>query len=144
MPSAQPAQENISLTAKRTSNAGVLWSVPGGGSYIPSPLILGSHVFVLNDNGVVTAFDIRNGKKVVQRRTGTGEYCASPVLSDGKIYVFSREGEATVLRASPALEVIGRNHMGEVTQATPAIADGTLYVRTAGHLIALRAARSGS
>jgi outer membrane protein assembly factor BamB len=126
------------LRASSSGTASVVWNAQGGGAYIPSPLILGDTLFVLNDNGVVTAFDVRSGRKVSQQRAVAGEYCASPVSADGKIYVFSRTGDATVLRAAPTLDVIARNQMGEATQATPAIADGTLYVRTAGHLIALR------
>jgi outer membrane protein assembly factor BamB len=124
------------LRASSSGTASEAWSVAGGGAAIPSPLILGDNVYVLNDNGIVTTFNIQTGRKVFQQRTSAGEFCASPVSADGKIYVFSRDGDATVLRAA-TLEVIARNKMGAAIQATPAIADGTLYVRTAAHLIAL-------
>ena len=126
--------------ALRASGSGAVkpvWTATGGGAYIPSPLVLGDTVYVLNDNGVITAFSVQTGKRGAQVRTVAGEYCASPVAADGRIYVFSRDGAGTVLRASPALEVIGRNDMGGPVQATPAIADGTLYVRTATHLVAI-------
>ena len=108
---------------------------------IPSPLLLGDTLFVLGNGGALTAYDVHTGRQVSRQRASPGEFTASPVAADGTIYFFSRDGEATVLRTAPALEVIARNQMGEPTMATPAIADGTLYVRTAGHLIALRAPR---
>ena len=130
--------------ALRMSGSGAvkpMWTVTGGGAYIPSPLVLGDTVYVLNDNGVVTAFNVQTGKRGAQVRAAAGEYCASPVSADGKIYVFSRDGAATVLRVSPALEVVAQSEMGSSVQATPAIVDGTLYVRTASHLVAIAARR---
>jgi outer membrane protein assembly factor BamB len=130
--------------ALRVSGSGAVkpvWTATGGGAYIPSPLVLGDTVYVLNDNGVVSTFNVQTGKRGAQVRTVAGEYCASPVSANGKIYVFSRDGAATVLRVSPALEVIAQNDMGTPVQATPAIVDGTLYVRTATHLVAIAARR---
>ncbi|HXT70521.1 MAG TPA: PQQ-binding-like beta-propeller repeat protein [Vicinamibacterales bacterium] len=121
-----------------TGVATAAWSTPGGGAYIPSPLVLGNIIYVLNDNGVLSAFDLQTGRKLTQVRTTSGEFCASPVSADGRIYVFGGDGEATILRTSPSLEVIGHASMGGPVKATPAIAGGVLYVRTATHLVALR------
>ena len=130
------------LRVTGTGPAKPVWTATGGGAYIPSPLVIGNVVYVLNDNGVMSAFDLLTGRKFTQVRTTSGEFCASPVAAEGKIYVFSREGDATVLRASPELDVLARNAMGAAVQATPAIVSGTLFVRTATHLIALLERRS--
>lgn len=115
-----------------------IWSAPGNGAFIPSPIVVGDTVYVLNDNGVVSSFNLQTGKRLSQVRTTAGEFCASLVFADGKLYVFSGTGDASVLRVAPSLEVISRNAMGAGVQSTPAIVDGTLYVRTATHLVALR------
>lgn len=132
------AAGDISLAAGQQNNAGVVWSTARGGSHLPSPLVVRPNVFVLGDNGVLTAYNGASGRQLIQARAGTGDYYASPVAADGKIYIFNTEGEATVVRADATLEVVARNRMNEPVKATPAIVDGTLYVRTERHLVALR------
>lgn len=133
------ASGDISLASDQSKHAGVAWRTERGGSYIPSPLVVGGQVYVLADNGVLSAYNVQDGQLLFQERAGSGEYYASPIAADGKVYIFNTEGESTVVRAAPKFEVLARNSMNEVTMATPAIVDGTMYVRTAGHLVALRA-----
>ena len=136
------AAGDISLASGQRNNAGVVWSTERGGTYIPSPLVVGEQLYVLGDNGVLAAYNVHNGRQLFQERAGTGDFYASPVAADGKLYLFNTDGDVTVLRAGPTFEVLARNRMNEPTMATPAIVDGTLYVRTAGHMVALRGAGS--
>jgi len=126
----------ISPTAREGNS--IAWSTERGGPEIPTPLVAGGQLYVLGGNGIFTAYDIRDGKQIYQRRAATGEFYASPVLSGDKIYVINTDGDVTVLRAGPQFEVLAHNYMNETTTATPAIINDTMYVRTAGSLIALR------
>ena len=134
---------NATGTVSPTAGAesGIVWSTQRGGPEIPSPLIANGQLYILGGNGVLSAYDVRDGKQIYQQRAATGEFYASPVLSGDKIYLINTDGEVTVVRAGPKFEVVARNHMNEITTATPAIIDGTMYVRTQGHLMALRDAK---
>lgn len=126
------------LSPQASAEGGVLWKTERGGTEIPTPLVAGGLVYILGGNGVLSAYDLRDGRQIYQQRAGSGEYYASPVISGDKIYIMNTDGEVTVLRAGPAFEVLARNTMGESTSATPAIINGAMYVRTSGSLIALR------
>ena len=124
--------------------ASVAWSTQRGGFEIPSPLAADGLLYVLSGNGILSAYDVRDGKQIYQQRAATGEFFASPVMSGNKIYIMNTEGDVTVVRAGRSFEVLARNSMSEPTSATPAIIDGVMYVRTAGYLLALREASSRS
>jgi outer membrane protein assembly factor BamB len=129
------AKGDISLGKDQTSNAAIAWSNSTEGTYIPSPLVYGDHLFTMNNNGVVTAYDARTGKRAFRGRVGTaGAYSASPVAADGRLYVASEDGEIYVVAAADGLAPIAKNDMKEIIMATPAISNGLIIVRTFGHV----------
>ena len=101
---------------------------------------MGQYVLV-KDGGLVTAYDMRSGKKIYaqERALPEGRYYASPVAANGHIYCTSLDdGTITVLKAGesqPTVAAAIRSSRGGVA-ATPAIADNVLYVHAAGHLYA--------
>ena len=110
---------------------------------MPTPLILDGRLYVLTNNGIFDAYDLKTGKDVYRRRLphiGNG-YSASPVASDGKIYLSSEDGEMLVVKAGPIFEHVATNSMGELLMATPALSDSVMYVRTASSLFAIGARR---
>jgi outer membrane protein assembly factor BamB len=117
-----------------------LWNTTKGLAYISSAIAYRGQYVMVKDGGIVTAFDVKTGDEVYQKRAvATGMYYASPVAADGNIYFTSlSDGTVTVLKAgATAAEVVAQNPpLGERVGATPAIADDTLYIRTAGHLYA--------
>ena len=132
------ARGDISLAKDQTAGDGVAWSNSTEGTYIPSPIVYGDHLFTLNNNGVLTAYEARTGKRAFRGRVGTGgTFTASPIAADGRLFVSSEDGEVYVLTAGPGLAQIAKNDMKEVIVATPAIADGMLIVRTLGHVYAI-------
>lgn len=133
------AREDISLKDGATSNEAIVWSSERGGSYIPTPLLIGDLLFVTKDNGVLVAYDARTGTRKYQKRLGRGGsgFTASPVASGGHAFVSAESGKIYVVRAAETFELVAKNDVGEAVMATPAIADGTLYVRGQKHLFAL-------
>ncbi len=106
------------------------WSTTRGGPYIPTPVIYGDLLYILQNNGVLAAHNVKTGERVYQERVaGGGSYSASPVVADGKIYLTSEDGDVNVVKAGPAFELLATNHMGQVVMATPAISDGILIIR---------------
>jgi outer membrane protein assembly factor BamB len=111
-----------------------VWSYDQGPD-VPTPATDGTHLYVVNDKGIVSCLDARSGRVLYgPQRIASGTYSASPVVADGKVYVTSEEGQTTVLKAGPAFEVLAENALGDYTLATPAVSDGQLFIRTAKRL----------
>jgi outer membrane protein assembly factor BamB len=133
------ARGDVTLPQGKTSNAAVTWSRTGRGSYMPTPLIYKGQLYVLANNGVFDAYDLRTGDEIYrQRLTSVGNgFSASPVAADGRIYLSNEDGDMLVVSAGPEFKQVAANAMGELLMATPAIAGGVMYVRTAHSLFAI-------
>jgi outer membrane protein assembly factor BamB len=133
------ATGDISLKDGKTSNDFVAWSMQRGGSYMPTPLVYGEHLYVNANHGVMTVYQAKTGERVYQQRIGDkgGAYSASPIAANGKIYLTSEDGEIFVVKAGPKYELLSVNPMGEVLMATPAISDGMIIVRGQKHVFGI-------
>jgi outer membrane protein assembly factor BamB len=119
----------------------VAWTTPRGSPFVPSPILVGDHLYTVNDMAsIVTSIDARTGKPVWQGRLGIATregFSASPVAVDGKVFFTNDEGETFVLRAGGTFEILRVNRIGERTLASPALVDGRWYIRTDRHLFAI-------
>jgi outer membrane protein assembly factor BamB len=134
------ATGDITLKDNASKSEFVSWSTKRGGPYIPTPLIYGDLLYVLN-NGVLASYKVATGEQVYQKRLGGtgGAYSASPVAADGKIYCASEDGDVYVIKAGPEYEELAKNSIGEVVMATPAISDGLIIFRGLKHIYAIKA-----
>jgi outer membrane protein assembly factor BamB len=133
------ARGDLTLKNSETSSEHVAWSRTGRGSYMPTPLVHDSTLYVLGNNGVFDAYDLMTGQEVYRQRlepVGSG-FSASPVFADGKIYLSSEDGEILVVTAGRTFKQLATNSMGDLLMATPALSDGMMYVRTASTLFAV-------
>ena len=130
---------DLTLAEDQTSSDRILWSKRGVGPYMPTPLIVGNHLYILANQGIFDCYDLATGKEHYRQRVqhGGGGFSASPVAADGKIYLPSEDGDIFVVKAGPKYEVLATNDMGEILMATPAISEGTLYVRGRKTLFAI-------
>ena len=129
------ANGDISLPKGSESSDAIAWSNMTEGTYIPTPLVYGEHLFTMNNNGIVNAYAALTGLRAFRGRIGEGgAFSASPVAADGRLYVASEDGEVYVVSAGPGFTQIAKNDMKEVIMATPAISDGLIVVRTLGHV----------
>jgi outer membrane protein assembly factor BamB len=111
----------------------VLWKTKRSNCYVPSPLIVGEHLFVVTDSGIAFCRDARSGSIVWQHRLG-GSFSASPVLADGNVYALSEDGTMHVFRASARYERVATNKLNATCLATPAICGARLFIRTESDL----------
>ena len=102
--------------------------------YVPTPLVVGDHIYVWDDRGTATCMEMKSGK-VAWSEQVTGPTYTSPITDGKRIIGISRKGEMVTLAASPQFKELGRLDLPEGTHATPAIAHGSLYVRTFSRLI---------
>lgn len=133
------ARGDLTLPEGKTSSASVVWSRSGRGSYMPTPLVYDGIVYVLANNGLLDAYDLKTGEEIYRQRlplVGSG-FSASPVAADGKLYLSNEDGDMLVIAAGRKFAHLGTNAMGELLMATPALSEGVMYVRTANSLFAV-------
>jgi outer membrane protein assembly factor BamB len=131
------ASGDITLKGDETTSASIAWSSKRGGPYIPTPIIYGDQLYVLQIAGILAAYNVKTGERIYQERVGAGSFSASPVAADGKIYLASEDGDVFVVKAGPKFELLSSNPIGEVIMATPAISSGVIFVRGLKHLFAI-------
>jgi outer membrane protein assembly factor BamB len=137
------ARGDLTLRDGETRSESIVWSRTGRGSYMPTPLIYRGLLYVLANNGVFDAYNLKSGDEVYRQRLpeiGSG-YSASPVAADGKIYLSNEDGEMLVVAAGGSFKHIATNSMGEPIMATPALSEGMMYVRSSRTLFAIGAPR---
>ena len=133
------AAGDITPARDATSSSGVVWSKIGRGSYMPTPIVHGGILYVLGNEGIFDAYDLKTGEEIYRQRAphlGSG-FSASPVMADGKIYLAGEDGDVIVLAAGREFRHIATNHMNELLMATPALSGGAMYVRSAQSVIAI-------
>ena len=134
-----PLIGDITLPAGKTSSQSVVWSRQQRGSYMPTPLIYGDYLYVLQNQGLFDCYNLATGEEVYRERiphNGSG-FSASPVGSDGKIFLSSEDGDVFVVKAGRRFSIIAQNSIGEPVMATPAISGGKLFVRGQHNVFAI-------
>jgi outer membrane protein assembly factor BamB len=109
------------------------WTLSKGAPHTPSPLLVGTEIYVVSDKGILTCVDAKTGEVVWEERV-KGNYSASPIYADGKIYLTSEEGKGTVVQAGRKFDLVSESDLKEKTFASFAAVDGALYVRTESQL----------
>jgi outer membrane protein assembly factor BamB len=133
------ARGDITLPEDRTSSDAVAWSRAGRGSYMPTPLAYKGILYVVANNGLFDAYDVKTGEEVYRQRLphlGSG-FSASPVAADDRVYVSGEDGEIMIVAAGAEFTHIATNSMGELLMATPALSEGVMYVRGVSTLFAI-------
>jgi outer membrane protein assembly factor BamB len=133
------AKGDITLPEGKTSSPEIAWSLQGRGSYMPTPIIYGNHLYVLQNQGILDCYELLIGTEVYRNRIphrGSG-FSGSPVASDGILYLPGEDGDIFAVQAGPDFKVLSRNPIGENLMSTPAISDGMMYIRGHHHLFAV-------
>jgi outer membrane protein assembly factor BamB len=119
----------------------VAWESPKGAPFVPSPLLYGDELYMLNDQAsILTAYEPKSGSVLWQGRLGEvvqSGFSASPVAVDGKLFFTNEGGETFVVKAGKTFELLHVNNVNEPVLASPAMVDGIWYFRTPYHLMAV-------
>lgn len=115
-----------------------LWKHPKNTQRVGSGMIVGGHVYMIDENGVPHCYALQTGEDLWkdEKRPGTGVTWGSMVHAEGRLYVLMRNGETVVLAASPKYEVLAVNALskGESSNSSLAISNGDIFIRTFKHL----------
>ena len=123
------------------SSTAIRWKYQRTVPQLPSPLLYGGVLYMINDNGIVTVLNPDTGAMIKQGRlTGApGPHFSSPVAADGYVFFTSEAGAVVVVKPGEDLTPVSVNDLAEDAYATPAFADGRIYVRTVAALYAFGA-----
>jgi outer membrane protein assembly factor BamB len=120
----------------------VAWSSPRGSPFVPSGIVVGDLLYLINDmQSVLTVYEATTGNLVYQNRLGVAireGFSASPVHVNGKLYFTNDDGQTFVVEAGRTFKLLHINELGDRTLASPALVDGTWYWRTHSTLRAIR------
>jgi outer membrane protein assembly factor BamB len=142
MLAAVPAASKGTLTDKDAR-----WLVRGVQAGYASPVSDGQRIYVLDNGGVLFAFDVKDGKQLWHQPLGTIAK-ASPVLADGKLYIGTENtgdagGKFYIVRPhADRAEILDQDWLGtpqksELIIASPIIARGRIYVTSMDALYAI-------
>ena len=119
----------------------VAWSSPRGSPFVPSAIIHGDLLYIINDmQSILTALDAKSGALVYQERLGEPAregFSSSPVAVGDKIFFTNDLGQTFVVQAGRAFKLLGVNELHAQVLASPALVDGTWYWRTDRELLAI-------
>jgi outer membrane protein assembly factor BamB len=131
--------DNPSMFAIREGATGdcskthVAWKSSRSIPLLSSPIVVGDHLYLVNDRGIASCLEIKTGKSMWTHRLG-GTFAASPICTGDRLYFPSEEGVTFVLRASPNFEELARNPLDGKLAASPAVHGNRLYLRSEKHL----------
>lgn len=110
-----------------------LWRVERAPQRIGSGVIVGEHLYMVNEPGTAQCIEPKTGNVLWTERLGGGTW-GSLVHAAGRLYVTNLRGETAAFAASPKFEVLARSPLEEKTLASIAPSDGQLFIRTHQHL----------
>ncbi len=120
----------------RSSRGGapeIRWRLPNGGPYVPTGVIAGGRLFVVDDDGLLSCISLDEGKRLWRERLGS-PVSASLVAAPGRIYATTESGDVFVVATGDEYQLLAKNSLHELCLATPAIAGDELIVRGERHL----------
>jgi len=119
----------------------VAWSAARGSPFVPSGLIHGDLLYLVNDmQSILTVYEAKTGAVVYQDRLGepTREgFSSSPVAVGDRLFFTNDQGHTFVVAAGRAFKLLRTNTLPGPVLASPALVDGVWYWRTGSELIAI-------
>lgn len=114
----------------------VAWHATNAKCYVPSPVVVGEHLFVADDRGTANCFVAATGDRLWQERLGN-HFSNSLVTANGLCYLLADDGAMKVVRPGEKLDVVADNPLGERCYSSPAIAHGQFFIRGEKHLFCI-------
>lgn len=123
----------------KTDAERVAWTYDKGTAYVVSPILYKGIVYLLNDRGVITALDARNGTVIYEggRIPKPATFMGSPVAFGDHLLLTSEDGETFFITAGATHTVARTNSIDEPVYSSLALANGRIYIRGERHLFAI-------
>ena len=118
----------------------VAWSMPKGSPFVPSGLVHGEYLYLINDmQSILTVYEAKTGTLAYLERLGEvmrEGFSPSPVVVGNRIFFTNDAGQTFVVEAGPVFKLHRVNELKAMVLASPALVDGVWYWRTDRELIA--------
>jgi outer membrane protein assembly factor BamB len=122
------------LIALRPDGAGdvtkshVAWSAEDNVPDVTSPVANSELAFTISSGGLLTCFELNDGKKVWEKDLET-EVQASPSIVGDRVLVLGVKGVAVMVEAGRQFKEVSRSELPDHFLASPAFADGKMFLR---------------
>lgn len=128
----------VKLGGTKDITADRLWHHPKNIQRVGSGMIVGNHVYIVEETGIPHCYDLTTGEEVwqIEKRPEAGGTWGSMVHAEGRLYVVTKNAQTLVLKADPKYELLGTNSLGpgESSNSSLAISNGDVFLRTFKHL----------
>lgn len=127
------------LIALRLDGAGdvtkshVAWTSEENVPDVTSPVANAELAFTVTSGGMLTCFDMKDGKKAWEKDFEM-EVQSSPSIVGDRVFVLGTKGVAVVVEAARQFKEVARSELPDKFLASPAFADGRMYLRGATNL----------
>ncbi|XZE18559.1 PQQ-binding-like beta-propeller repeat protein [Pirellulaceae bacterium SH449] len=133
----------LQLPKEKEPQAPFYWATMRGGPYMPTPLIRKDRLYILDNSGIVSCFQLDSGERLYRQRL-RGEkataFTASIIANDQYMFCTSEEGATFVVAFDNEGTIVAQNHIDESVMATPAISGNMLLIRGEKSLYAIKTA----
>jgi outer membrane protein assembly factor BamB len=126
------ARGDLKLPTGSQAEFPFVWTQMRGGTYMPTPIVAKGRVYVLENSGILTSYELNSGKRVFRQRLRSDKataYTSSPVASHDKLYCTSEEGHTFVIAMNDTSAIIGQNDVEEAILTSAAMSKGKLLLR---------------
>lgn len=112
----------------------VRWKLSRGVPKKPSPLLIGEHLYLVNDAGIASCVAAKSGK-VAWRHRFDASFSASTIYADGRVLAASQDGDVVMFEATPKRFVsAGSARFKSGFMASPVAVGKSLLLRSKTHL----------
>ncbi|MFL2871448.1 MAG: hypothetical protein ACJZ8O_11965 [Pirellulaceae bacterium] len=106
---------------------------------VGSGVIVGDHIYILNEPGIAWCIELKTGKTTWQQRLGDSNTWSSMSYLDGKLYVVNMKGTSFVLKPNPEqCEIIAENEVADLTRSSLVFANDSIIQRGYEYLYCFR------
>ncbi|MEM7144539.1 MAG: PQQ-binding-like beta-propeller repeat protein [Verrucomicrobiota bacterium] len=130
-----------SMTTGDITDSHRLWHVEPNQQRIGSGIIVGDHIFILNEPGVAQCIEARSGREIWKARLGAGSWSSANHVGD-LLYFTDQTGTTYVVEPNTTkLHILETNRLpkGEHTNASLAFSNGQIIQRTDKFLRSIKA-----
>jgi outer membrane protein assembly factor BamB len=137
------------IYAIRTNGSGdvsdkMLWhTARGRGRDLPSPMLMGKYLLVVNMKGSLTCYEASNGEVLWVEQLPRDDYIASPLIAEGMLYIVGNSGRISIIKPGPKFELVNESQITpedrkEVFRSSIAVSEQKFFIRSSRYLYCVK------